>query len=247
MTAHVNSPDLSAGSLLRGTMDLLRAHPLPLLLPLVLLGLLTSGGDRGGPAKFDAEDPLVLIPWYAFLGVVGIAVFVLLILAHSAAWVMTTHTALGAARGGPVPDLGAAWRATSSQILAAIGTGVLVLLGTVIGLILLVAPGLIFIAGVFPWGAVLVAEKKAGIAAIGRAWELAAGHKMALFLVILAGLGASIVATILLDWIPVIGSALAGAAGGAVMAAWATAGALFYHRRTHATPTPPVVAAPAVL
>lgn len=238
--------DLKAEALLHAVVDLLKAHPIPLLVPLVLLGLLT-GGEAGGDLDPRGGDPLAVLPFYALLGLLGLAVLILVVLATAFAWVMTTRAALHAARGEPTPDLGEAFRATTPQLSSALVTGLLVFVALLVGFALLVVPGMILLAGLAPWAAVLVAEGKDAFANLRRSWELTKGHKWDLFLLGAAGIVITILGSFLLGWIPIIGDAMAGILSGAVSAGLATLGAVFYERRTRETDTPPVVAAPAVL
>lgn len=245
MTTPATRADMTAGSLATGALDLVRAHPVALLLPLGILGAI--GGIGSGNAEPSPTEIMNALPFYALLGVVGLLLLVVLVVAYALAWGMTARSALRAAAGQRVPEFGAAIQDAKPQVLGILGTGLLVIVIVLVGLILLIVPGLIAIAGLIAWPAVLVAEGKTGLVNLGRSWELTDGHKGSLFLVVLGAAVAGIVGGLLVSWIPGIGGILAGAWDGVMGGYLATLGALFYHRRTHETPTPPIAATPAVL
>jgi hypothetical protein len=57
-----------------------------------------------------------------------------------------------------------------------------------LGLALCIVPGVIVAVGLMPYAMVIVDEKRSGIDALKRAWELTNGHKMALFVFLLLSL-----------------------------------------------------------
>lgn len=237
--------DLGVESLARGAWDLARAHPLPLLLPLVLLGLLNSGGggDFGPRRRIDGadvfDDPLVFLPLFAAIGLFALAVLVVVFFLYVVAHLVTSRAALDAIDTAQAPDLGVAFRATQHKIVGAAGTSLLWLLIVLVGFILLIVPGIIALAGLLPLMAVIVAEGRTGTDALKRAWELTQGHKGTLAVLVILAIVASMIASLVLGWLPLVGDALAGAVGGAISALLAIAGALFYARRTrHAAPPP---------
>lgn len=237
--------DLGVEPLLRGAWDIARAHPLPLLLPLVLLGVLTSsdGGAFGPRNRFDGgdvfADPLVLLPFLAAFGLLVLAVLIVVFFLYVVAHLVTTRAALDAVEAVRAPDLAVAFRATQHRIMGAAGTSLLAILIIIVGFVLLVVPGIIALAGLLPLMAVIVAEGRTGTDALKRAWELTKGHKGTLAVLVILSIVASMLASLVLGWIPLIGGPLAGGVGGAISALLATAGALFYTRRMrHGGPPP---------
>lgn len=233
-------PDaLRAGALLRDAWDLVRRHPLHLALPLVLLGLLTSGG--GGPmGEREFADATVSLPWYALVAllVAGLLalVLVLVILAvllvlTAIVMLVTTRMAFAAARGERLPEFGEAFRETRPRIVPATLALLLAFLLVALGFVLLVVPGIILLGALLPLFAVLLRETSSSTQSIGRSWRLARGHLLDLSLVAAAGVGVILVGNLLLDWLPIVGSALSGALTGVVQAVWVAVGALYYERR----------------
>lgn len=231
-------------ALLRGAWALVRAHPVPLLLPLVLLGLLNSGSaapfqpQRDLGAADVLDNPLLFLPLFAAFGVLAIAVLVVLYFLHVAAYLVTTRAALDAHDLRRAPDLGVAFRATKHRIVGAAGTMLLALLVVLAGFVLLIVPGIIALAGLLPLTAVLASEPRGGADALKRAWRLTKGHKGPLAALVLLGILAGMLASLVLGALPFVGAALAGAAEGAVGAFLAVVGALFYARKTR-SPAPP--------
>lgn len=245
MTAPSQPPSqdgLSASALISGVLDLLKRHPIPLLLPLVVLGILGSGGGGGGPGPtmtFDLDDggppPWEVLPFLAFFGLVALLIAIVLILLEIAAWLVTTDAALPAAGAGEgEPDLGRSFRRVLDRIGGGLWTGILGAILVFLGLLALIVPGIVMMVGWTPWAAVVLRENRTGLYALGRAWELTRGHRLDLFLVYLAGFAVSIAAGIFVGWLPLIGNILSSAVGGAVVAALAVTGALYYVRRTGA-------------
>lgn len=237
--------DLGVEPLLRGAWELVRAHPLPLLLPLVLLGLLGSGGSGplGPEARFDAsdafDDPLVFLPFLAAFGLLALAVVIVVFFLYVVAYLVTTRAALDAIETVRAPDLAVAFRATQHRIMGAAGTSLLFVLVVLVGFLLLIVPGIIALAALMPLMAVIVSEGRTGTDALKRAWELTKGHKGPLAVLVILSLVANLLVGAVLGWLPLVGGALAGAVGGAISALLATAGALFYARRMNRLAPPP--------
>lgn len=239
MAATAIPAPLKASALLRDAWDLVKRHPAQLALPLVILGMLTSGGDGGGRGR-DLFDPATQLPWYAVVaavvaGLVALAIVlvilaILLVLA-AALMLTTTRAAFAAARGEPMPSLGEAWDEAKPRLVPSALALLLAMLLVIVGIILLVVPGIIVLGALLPLFAILLRESRSSTQSIGRAWDLTKGHRMDVSLVAAAGIGVIILASILLSWVPIIGDALAGAVGGLVQAILVVAGALFYERR----------------
>jgi hypothetical protein len=242
---------LKAGALLRDGWDLVRRHPVQLALPLVLLGLLTGGGNESQRTFMPAQD----LPWYAILAVlvagllvvaVALLVLVVLLVLGATALLMATHAALAAARGHRVPEWGESFQAVRPRIVPASVALLLAVLLVGFGLLLVVVPGLFLLAGLLPLFVVLVQERKGAVASLAHAWGLTKGHRGDLFLVVAAGAVVVAVASIVLGWLPIVGKALSGVVFGVVQAVWVAVAALFYERR-HGSLPPSVAAAPSVL
>jgi len=216
----MDNPALRPGALLQETWEAIRAHPIALLLPMVLLGLINGGGTTRSRYDFTpGATPLAYLPFYAFLGLLALAIVVLLFLAYVYATLMTAKAAIAATQQNRDMDLGEAFREASPLFVAGIGTFLLWGLVVVVGLILVVVPGLIAIAGLLPIVGVLVLEGLQGPAALKRAWALTRGHRWNLFLAAGAIILANVVLGAILGLLPVIGNALAGIVGGASLAA----------------------------
>lgn len=239
----MDNPALRTGSLLEETWSLVRAHPVSLLLPFVVLGLIGGSGRRGPTYRYaPGTPPLELLPFYAFLGLVGLVVVVLLFLAYVAATLMTTRAAFVATQQNRDLDFGEQHRETRSLFVPTIGTTLLWLLAVVVGFILLIVPGFIVLTALLPWTAVVVAESRSGVDALRRAWDLTRGHRWSLFLTILVMGILSIVASALVGWIPLVGGALSGAVSGAFLAASVALSVLAYeHLRREPTHAAAVV------
>lgn len=245
--------DLSFGSLARDAVAVVRAHPLTLALPFVLFSLVTgSGGDPNEPWDADQglepEQVLQYLPFFALLGLIAIAVFVVVFVVAVVFGVTMAHAELQSQRDGRPPDLRAAFQAARATWAADSLTALLAVGAVILGFLLLVVPGFIVIAALVPLIVVMAAERLRNTAAIRRSFDLARGYKGRLLGLVLCAGVASVLATLLLAWIPVLGGALADAANGLVNAALLAASVLFYHRRTSAPaagqPTSPVVDEP---
>lgn len=237
--------DLSAGGLLRRSLHLLRAHPVPLLLPPVVLSLLTGGG-RGGDGSVDpgiwrdpsSLDPLSVMPFYAFVAaavaaavvvlVVVAVVVVVIAVATGVVYTATTRALLDHLATGAAPDWKAAFLSAWPRAGRLAWTFVLACLFVLAGLIALIVPGLFVLAALLPLFAVLATEDVSGAAAIRRSWAVARGHKRQLALLVLAGVVVDLVATVTTAWIPLLGWVVSGAFAGGVSAVWLASGALLY-------------------
>ncbi|MEA3199134.1 MAG: hypothetical protein QOE90_562 [Thermoplasmata archaeon] len=218
-----DTPTLRVGALLTETWELVKAHPVTLLLPFALLGLIggsgRSRGMYGAPPNMTPANWLAYLPFFALLGIVALAILVLLFLAYVIVSLMTTRAALVATRENRELDFGEQWREIQPLFVPTIGTALLWGLAVVVGLILVIVPGLIVITALLPWVTVVVAEGKTGTDALRRAWDLTKGHRWPLFgswfLVALAGgIGSAI-----LSPLPIVGGALGGIVNGACLAA----------------------------
>ena len=237
-------PDaMRAGVLLRDAWDLVRRHPVPLALPLVLLGLLTSGGE--GPRGGDFLDPSPALPWYSVVAAVvaGIVALVLalvilavLLVLAAILMLLTTRMAFAAARGEPMPTFGDAFQEAKPRVVPATLALLLGLLLVVLGLVLLIIPGILVLGALLPLFAVLLRETTTSTGSISRAWRLSRPHLLDLALVAAAGVAVMALGGLLLGWLPLVGDALSGALGGLVQAVWIVVGALFYERRLAVVP-----------
>ncbi|HEX2022549.1 MAG TPA: hypothetical protein VHH36_07535 [Candidatus Thermoplasmatota archaeon] len=217
----------------------LRADPVTLALPLVLLGLVVGGDahDPGRPGKWPPDDPLLYLPFFAILGLFALALLVAIFFAYVWAGLMTSRAALDRLDGRPA-GLAEALRATQPLVVPASGTLLLWLLVVLVGLVLLVVPGVIAIAGLAPLAPVILCEGRSGVDALRRAWDVTRGRKGEVALLVGAGLLVDLAALALLSWIPIVGDALAGIVGGAVAAWGAVLGAILYRRKVPASATP---------
>lgn len=252
------SADLTVSGLTRQAIELLRGHPLPLLLPPVLVALLTGGGNQGG-TRFDARDldpasfdPLSTIPFYALVAGIVVAVIAalvvvaivlaIIVVVSALVYTATSRALLDHLATGAVPDFGAAFRAVSARWTKLGWTYFLACILVLLGFIALVVPGVILLAGLIPLFAVLASESISGADALRRAWSVSKGRKGTLALLILGGVLANILVGALLGWIPVLGWLASGAVAGSVTAVWLVAGVILF--RASASPAPAPVMAP---
>lgn len=235
-------PAVKPRALLQETIDLVKAFPIPLLLPLAVLGLIGGAGDNSGNAWSPGGAPMDMIPYYAILGLIGLVVLIVLFLANSFAALMTTKAAFAASMQRRQLDFGAAFAEATPLFVPSIGTFLLWFVLVIVGLVLLVVPGIIVLTGLLPLVAVICAEGTQGVDAIKRAWALTNGHKLDLFVSGLIVGVVSAIASILLSWIPLIGGALSGIVSGVTGAIYLVIGTLAYqHLRREATRQPAVV------
>lgn len=241
MTATPPAP-FSFRALLDEVLGLLRAHPLPLVLPFVLFALLTSGSSGRGPG-FDLDargvsgiEWLLLLPFLMLAGIVGVVIFVLLV-ALAGALALVTARAAHDALQGRVPDLQRAFQNVRPRLVGGVLTFALFAVLVFVGLLLLVLPGAFVLGALAPWLAVTVLEGRTGPDAFRRAWGLAKPHWVPLSLLALAAVGAGALAGLLLGWVPIIGSALVALVHGVLYAAYCALSAVVY-ARTAGAPAP---------
>lgn len=241
--------DLSVAALARDAWRLVRTHPLPFALPFVLLSLLAGSGSEPTYRMdaVDVQDPDELmryVPLFAFLGLLALVVVAVLFVVSVTLAATVARAMFRTVRSDSAPDLGSAFREARATWGQDAATALLAMGIVILGFILLVVPGFIAMAALTPILAVLAAEPARRMAAVRRSFDLARGHKGRLLLLVLGAGVASILAQILLAWIPLMGGALADAAGGVVNATLVAAGVLFYHRRTATPDQAPAGSAP---
>lgn len=95
-------------ALLEGAWDQIRAHPLPLLLPLVVLGLVSAG--QGPYSGANGLTPWWFFPFLLAVALVAALIGLLLLVVQIAVWLVTFEAARLALAGGRAPDLGEGWR-----------------------------------------------------------------------------------------------------------------------------------------
>jgi hypothetical protein len=246
--------DLTARTLLRRSIELLRAHPFPLLLPPVLLSLLTgSGNARGGgstgepwndPASFD---PLPSLPFYALVAtivtvviiaiVLAILIVGFLVVATALVWTTTARALLDHLETGARPDLTTAFSRVGPRWAKLGWTFFLALLLAIVGFIALIVPGFIVMTALLPLAAILAAERMTGREAIRRAFAITKGRKGQLSLLVVGGVLVEIIVGATIGWIAFFGWLVAGAVNGAVAAVWLASGVIVYRAST--TPQSP--------
>lgn len=243
-------PELDLSRLLGDSLGVLRKHFVAVGLVLVVVTALTqatSGPFEIEPGEFDPASPrdlLLLLPLFAVLGFVALAVMLLIFLVRLLFDLAAVRAASEAYDGG-TPQLGAVLGVASSRLPRAILPSLLALLFIVLGFIALVVPGIIVAVGLFPLTAVLLNEDHAPMAAIKRTWALTKGHKPILFAaVIVLVVGGAILGGIV-GLIPIVGDALGGAVSG-FFAAWQAAAAAHFYRWRLAADQPPAPPAPPV-
>lgn len=232
----MDTPAVKPGALLQETYDLVKAHPIALLVPLAILGLIGGLGSGRQTAFSMRGSPMDLIPFAGFLGLLGIVVAIALFLANCFAALMTTKAAFAASLQHRNLDFAAASAEAGPLFVASIGTFLIWLLVVIVGFILLIVPGFIALTGLLPLVAVISAEGTQGVDALKRAWALTTGHKLDLFWSLLIVGLANFVASLILGFIPVIGGALSGIVNGVAFAVYLVIGVLAYqHLRREAT------------
>lgn len=250
--------DLSARGLLRASIALLREHPLPLLLPPLLLSLLAGGGNMGrrqdastwvmDPAAFD---PLAALPFYALVATIVTVVLLAIVLAFlivgflvvatGLVWTTTTRALMVHLETGATPDLTRAFQHVGPRWAKLGWTYFLACLAVLLGFIALIVPGFIVLAGFLPLFAVLATETATGAEALRRAWALTRGRKGQMALLVVGGVLLQIVVGATFGWIPFFGWIVSGATAGAVAAVWLTSGALLYRATAAVSAEGPVV------
>lgn len=233
---HDASPDPFAfRSLLDEVVALLRAHPLPLVLPFVLFALLTSGSSGRGPrldldrGSMSGVEWLLLLPFMILAGIVGLIVLVLLIAVAGGLALVTARAAYDALQGR-APDLQRAFHDVKPRLVGGILTYVLFALLAFVGMLLLLFPGAFVLGALAPWLVVTALEGITGPDAFRRAWSLTKPHWLPLSLLALAAIGVGLVASLLLGWIPIIGGALVALVEGVLYAAYCALSAVAYVR-----------------
>lgn len=95
-------------------------------------------------------------------------------------------------------ELGASIGRAFANILPLIAIGILYALAVMLGMILLIIPGIIIGVALSPCFAVYIAERGTGIGgALSKAWKLTENHRWALFFIsIIVGLATSILSTV---------------------------------------------------
>lgn len=229
-------PDLRFGTLMSEGIELLRKHFLALALPLMLLAIVTGAGRDPAPRGMTVEDATVpanwfaLLPFFALIGLIALAVLVALFFAYVLVHFLTTRAALEALEGREPRPFGARFSEAWARVLPASGTFALAVLFIVLGFMALVVPGIIIATALLPLAAVVVAEGRSGMDAIRRAWALTRGRRWTLFAILLVTTIASTVAGALVGWVPFVGGALAGAVNGIGSAFLAVVAVVFYRR-----------------
>lgn len=114
MAEHAGDQRFRAASLLQGAVDVLLAHPLQLLLPLVILGVLTSGGDDNPMAY--ASAPWWLFPFVAAVALLALVIVIALVVLQVIVWFVTVFAALQSLRTHAAPRLGDAWQTVRHKL-----------------------------------------------------------------------------------------------------------------------------------
>jgi hypothetical protein len=142
-------------------------------------------------AGIDSDNALVLIFWALVSAALGIIGFFWL----SGALVEAVQDV----RDGRVDTtIGELYERTRPRLPALIASGVLAAIGVLIGLILLIIPGLYLLTRWALIAPVVVLEKRSAGEAFSRSWELVKGHAWSVFGVILiTGIGAAIASGII--------------------------------------------------
>jgi hypothetical protein len=148
-----------------------------------------AGGARQTPQQMLAmlSSPSI---WLAYL----------LLLFGSVYFYLVMYASINAVAGGHEPALGEgyaiAWRAMPRQILA----GIMMMLATVGGLILLVLPGIWIAVGMCLSPVVIVAEQPTASKALARSWHLVKGNWWRTFgVIVIAG-----ILLVVLQWVVVM-------------------------------------------
>lgn len=161
---------LSFGEILDGAFVLYRRHFTTFfttaIIPLLPVALLWGvfGWLTGNMADLDDAASV-----FGF-----VAVYPLMLLGTMLMWGALVHETSRAVEGGAV-DRGEAYRVSLRRLLPSLGAAVLFTLLAVVGLVLLVVPGILVMLALFAtWHAVII-EGKGPVAALSRSRELARG------------------------------------------------------------------------
>ena len=142
-------------------------------------------------ASIDSDNDLALVFWALVSAALGIVGFFWL----SGALVEAVQDV----RDGRIDTtIGELYQRVRPRLPALIASGVLAAIGILIGLILLIIPGLYLLTRWALIAPVVVLEKRSAGEAFSRSWELVKGHAWSVFAVIIVtGLGAAIVSGII--------------------------------------------------
>jgi hypothetical protein len=148
-----------------------------------LLGALVAG--------IDSDNDLVLVFWALVSAALGIIGFFWL----SGALVEAVQDLRDGRADTTIGDL---YRRTRPRLPALIASGVLAALGVLVGLVLLIVPGLFLLTRWALIAPVVVLEKRSAGEAFSRSWELVKGHSWSVFgVIVVTGLGAAIISGII--------------------------------------------------
>jgi hypothetical protein len=201
----------SSWSLFRDHFGVLFGIAAVLAVPVAILGLLGTGLEEAVTSA-GTDAPVSLAAVYAGLALLtGIVVSPLV----GCALVF----AAGELRLGRPVTIGSALRAALPRIFGISGTFLLATIATLVGLLLLILPGLYLVLAFVLWPPVVMFEGRAGVDALGRSQELMRGSMLRLLAVycVLVGIGLLLILpATLLSAFPlanVLGSALLQALG----------------------------------
>jgi hypothetical protein len=201
------APAVTAGSLLSRTFgvwarNLWRffAFSLVVVIPVFLVAM-AAGLDAARTAAGE-------MPWSGVTGGVYFAVLVpLMVVVGAVQMGGLSHAGVQGLAGRPV-RIGGMFSSGFGRILPLVGAMIVVAVSVMLGLALLIVPGVVLACGFSAVFAVVVAERKGPIAAMGRSWELTRGHRgtyfLAMLVLVLLLLGMGMVAG-LLNAIPILG------------------------------------------
>jgi hypothetical protein len=127
-----------------------------------------------------AANPAALAPYFAMLGA-SVLVSVIMTYVLQATIVYGTVTDLSGRRASLGSSLGTAFK----LILPLIGLSIVSGVGVMLGLILLIVPGIILALGWSIAVPVRVVERVGVFASLSRSWELTSGYKGTIFLLVL--------------------------------------------------------------
>lgn len=222
------------------TVAVLKAHPIPFVLPPVLLALVIGGGSSLGFAgtrgnSYDLtllwNDPALLFTVLAG-GALMLLLGILLLALTGIVWLVLADATLHTVRDATAPDVATSFHRSKPHFIGAALTMVVFVVLYVLGLLLLLVPGVFVLAALVAWPTVLAAEGHSGIAGFKRAWTLAKPRWLALMMLTFAGVLTMLVVGAVLSALPIVGSGLSAIVEGVLVAGYITLGVIVYVQST---------------
>ena len=170
---------LTTGSALREAMATIRANPWRIfgLLNLMFVVMVVVCAPAGALAvlAFRGDEPNGLL-LAASVVALGLGFALPYIVFQAGAQILAVDHRVGRGVG-----LARSLRLSLRRILPLVGAGFLVFIGYMLGILMLIVPGLIFLTGVAVTAPVILFEDAGPVQALGRSWTLTEGSRWTVF------------------------------------------------------------------